>query len=408
LSGTTFFASYLRPILKIITYIYKMTKTTVQSSCGAILVGLLLLAFFIPFSVLAHGFSDGAGLSSGSALSGSDSSGAPKSPAVKQTASDGADAQRIDLINKLMSLIANMRSASDAGGAGNASKTSPGTSPGFISVPGVTDNVTLVVTPNTGAAPLKVEIRVSKPCGSLAAEGLYRVDYGDGKTSAAFGVCETKKFSHTYNATGTFNVMLQSRGNMPNATWQKVTSKTVKITGTDGNPAPSCTITASKTIVTAGEKYTIKWTSKNATEISGKGVRNKRYNGSYTVSQKRGGVYDHSVKVSGNGPDATCSVSVGVKDKPPVISSFIITNGGSNTVVNLPVTFKWSASGASHCMITGDYGNNSSKLPAKGTTTLSPRSAGTLKYELRCYSSDSSQAAVASKQVYARVYDSYR
>lgn len=76
---------------------------------------------------------------------------------------------------------------------------------------------------------------------------------------------------------------------------------------------PSCTLIASKTSVKEDENFTLKWSSVNATSISGLPMVAGELSGSATTSIPEAGTYQLSLQVSGEKGKNHCTVDITVK-----------------------------------------------------------------------------------------------
>ncbi len=187
--------------------------------------------------------------------------------------------------------------------------------------------------------------------------------------------------THTYS--GTFY----------GANGQTVTcSKTITVTVPPPTPnAPTCTMTASKDVITQGETVLLSWTSTNATSAIVNGVSKAVQDGMYVAPNS---THTYSGTFYGaNGQSVTCSKTITVTTVPPTTpgpSCTIIINNYNNHYFapNQGVTISWNSYNANSGWINNNVGavtlNGSRTVYPSQTTTYTATFAGQNGQTVHC------------------------
>lgn len=137
-------------------------------------------------------------------------------------------------------------------------------------------------------------------------------------------------------------------------TWQLQTFRAQQ-TGTGGStPAPTVTLSASKTSVTSGSAVVLAWTSTNSTSCTGTGfATGAALSGSISVTPTVNTTY--AVTCTGTGGSATKSVTVTVTTSGGTTPAptAAITSSKTSVTAGSAVTLTWASTNATNCTGTG-------------------------------------------------------
>ena len=145
--------------------------------------------------------------------------------------------------------------------------------------------------------------------------------------------------------------------------------------------APSVTLTASATTITAGAKSTLKWSSKNANVCTGTGgwSGNQGTSGSFSVAPTSTTTYGLSCSGSAGAAKASTKITVNAATNPTPAPAITLTANPTTITAGADTTLTWSSQNTDSCTaISGASG----AVADSGTASLSP--TATTTYTLSC------------------------
>ncbi len=162
-------------------------------------------------------------------------------------------------------------------------------------------------------------------------------------------------------------------------------------------PAPTATLAANPSTITAGGTTSLTWSQTNATSCSIDNGVGAVTGSSGTVSVSPGATTTYTITCSNSQGSATAPATVTVTPAPQPTDTLTI-NGSTNVIVynNTAVTLAWGAQNATSCSISPSVGTVSA---SGGSQQVTPPSNTTTTYTITCTGATGTTPATATAQV---------
>ncbi len=158
---------------------------------------------------------------------------------------------------------------------------------------------------------------------------------------------------------------------------------------TVSTPAPTASLSASPTSITAGQSSTLTWSSTNATSCTGTNFNASGTSGSVSVSLHQVQTYSYSLTCTGPGgtsPVQTVTIMVTAPAQPATAS---LSASPTSITAGQSSTLTWSSTNATSCT-----GTNFTASGTSGSISVSPTTTTT--YSLTCTGSGGTSAAATA------------
>jgi hypothetical protein len=157
------------------------------------------------------------------------------------------------------------------------------------------------------------------------------------------------------------------------------------------DPAPTVSLSANPTSISAGQSSTLSWSSTNATSCTGGNFTASGTSGSAVVKPSATTTYSITCSASVGSATATATVSVAASSPPPTVS---LSANPTSISAGQSSTLSWSSTNATSCT-----GGNFTPSGTSGTAVVTP--GATTTYSITCSGSGGSATTTATVSVAA-------
>ncbi len=174
-----------------------------------------------------------------------------------------------------------------------------------------------------------------------------------------------------------------------------------KIALASAQKAPTVTLSANPSSVTAGDSITLTWSSTDATSCTASGAWNgtQLTSGSVSETLSATGTATYTLNCSGAEGNATGTATVTVASaSPPAAPTVTISASPTSTTLGGSTTLTWSSTNTTSCTGSGGWSGGE---PTSGNAQETPTATRTATYTLTCAGAGGSANAVVSVSVAA-------